>query len=200
MTQNQTTQTTEQPKINESEAKALIESALYVSGRPLDLRTLGSVLKVRSKKKVRELAKVLAEEYSKRGGSLELVELDDGRFVLQLKPRYVPYVKRLVIRPLLSTGPLKTLAYIAYRQPVAQAQVVDVRGSQTYEHIKELRNLGLVTTEKLGKTKILRTTEVFADYFNLSHDLRLMKHQLKSLFGSGENLELNMDDKGKIAS
>ena len=197
MTQNQALEPT---TISDNEAKAFIESALYVSGRPLDLKTLGSIIKIRSKKKVKEIAKMLAEEYLKRDGPLELVELDDGRFVLQLKPKYVPFVKRLVMRPLLSVGPLKTLAYIAYRQPIAQSQVVDVRGSQAYVHIQELKNLGLLTLEKLGKTSIIRTTEVFADYFNLSYDLRLMKHQLKALFDSANKLDQNIQNTRKTAS
>ncbi|UCH37317.1 MAG: SMC-Scp complex subunit ScpB, partial [Candidatus Bathyarchaeota archaeon] len=57
-------------------------------------------------------------------------------------------------------------------------------GAHAYSHIKKIRNLGLIKTEKLGKTSILRTTEVFADYFNFSHDTRLMKRQLKKLFES----------------
>lgn len=187
-------------KLEDKEARALLEAALYVSGRPLDVKTLGSVVKMRSKKRVQILARGLVEEYSKRGGSMELMELDDGRFVLQLKPQYVSFVKRLVMRPLLSSGPLKTLAYIAYRQPVIQAQVVAVRGSQAYVHIRELKGLGLLTTEKLGKTKILRTTEVFADYFNLSRDLRLMKHQLKALFDAANKLDEGEKIKGKITS
>ena len=197
MTQNQALEPT---KISDNEAKAFIESALYASSRPLDLKTLGSIIKIRSKKKVKELAKMLAEEYSKRDGPLELVELDDGRFVLQLKPKYVPLVERLVMRPLLSAGPLKTLSYIAYRQPIAQSQVVDVRGSQAYVHIQELKNLGLLTLEKLGKTNIIRTTEVFADYFNLSHDLRLMKHQLKALFDATNKLDQSVENTGKTVS
>lgn len=181
----------------DKEAVILLEAALYVSGRPLDLKTLGSVIRIRSKKKVQIIAKALAEEYAKRNSCLELIELDDGRFVLQLKPKYVSFVKRLVMRPLLSSGPLKTLAYIAYRQPVVQAQVVAVRGSQAYLHIQELKTLGLLKTEKFGKTKILRTSEVFADYFNLSHDLRLMKHQLKALFNDVDESDKIKENNGK---
>ena len=170
-------------KVSE-EALILLEAALYVAGRPLDLQTLGSIIKTRSKKRVRELSRMLAQKFLKRKGPLEIVELDDGRFVLQLKPKYVQSVRRLSMRPLLSKSPLKTLAFIAYRQPVTQAHIAAIRGSQSYLHIKELRNLGLIKTEKLGKTQIIKTTEVFADYFNLSHDQRLMKRQLKKLFNS----------------
>jgi len=132
------------------------------------------------------------EEYNKREGSLEIVELDE-KFALQLKPQYVAYVKRFTIRPLLTLGPLKTLAYIAYHQPVAQSHVITLRGSQGYSHIHELKTLGLITMEKLGRTKILCTTNVFADYFNLNYNTRLMKQQLKTLFNTIEKLE-NKDE------
>lgn len=163
---------------------ALLEAALYVSGRPLDLKTLASVIKTRSKNKTRKLARKLVEEYGDRDTALEILELEDERFVLQLKAKYTPKVRRLALRPLLSLGPLRTLSYIAYRQPVSQPLVIDVRGHHAYQHLKQLEDLGLITREKTGRTKVIRTTEFFADYFSLSHDLRTMKQQLKGIFES----------------
>ena len=172
---------------------ALIEAALYVSGRPLDIKTLSSVVGTRSRKKARTLVRTLSKDYSERDGALELVELNNDRFVLQLKSQYVPQVKRFSIRPLLSAGPLKTLSYIAYHQPVVQSRVAIVRGSHVYKHVRELKRMGLIATEKLGKTKIIRTTDVFADYFNLSRDRRFMKRQLKALFKSLDDESSNQD-------
>jgi segregation and condensation protein B len=161
---------------------SLIEAALYVAGRPLDLKTLGSMINTRSKRKIRTLATTLIKEYENRDTALEIIEVEDERFVLQLKSEYTPKVRRLAIRPLLSVGPLKTLSYIAYRQPVPQAQVIDVRGHHSYNHLKQLEGLGLIERERAGRTKIIRTTEFFADYFGLSHDIRGMKKQLKNIF------------------
>jgi len=172
---------------------ALLEAALYVAGRPLDLKTLCSVLKTRSKRKVQKLAKMLIEEYRQRNTALEILELEDGRFVMQLKAEYTPMVRRITTRPLLPTGPLKTLSYIAYRQPVKQRQVIEVRGSHAYQHIKQLVDAGLVAKEKVGRNTILKTTPYFADYFGLSHDIKTMKKQLKSLF---ETLESQAKSKG----
>jgi chromosome segregation and condensation protein ScpB len=42
--------------------------------------------------------------------------------------------------------------------------------------------MGLVENERFGRTKLLRTTRIFSDYFNLSHDLAAMKRQLRSIF------------------
>lgn len=163
---------------------ALLEAALYVAGRPLDLKTLASVIKTRSKNKTRKLARKLLEEYGNRDTALEILELEDERFVLQLKAEYTPKVRRLALRPLLSVGPLRTLSYIAYRQPVPQSHVIDVRGHHAYQHLKQLEDLGLISREKTGRTKVIRTTEFFADYFSLSHDLRTLKQQLKGIFES----------------
>ncbi|MDH5266565.1 MAG: SMC-Scp complex subunit ScpB [Candidatus Bathyarchaeota archaeon] len=169
---------------------ALLEAALYVAGRSLDLRTLGSIIKTRSKRKVQRLVGILMEEYKNRETALEILELEDERFVLQLKGEYSPQVQRLAIRPLLSKGPLKTLSYIAYRQPVLQSQVVDVRGHHAYGHLRQLESMGLISRERVGRTRLLRTTGFFADYFGLSHDLRTMKRQLKRVFEDFEKAEV----------
>jgi len=161
---------------------AIVEAALYVAGRPLDLKELCSVLKTRSKNKARKLAKTLMQEYASRKTALEVLELKDERYVLQLKAEFTPRVRKLVKRPLLSKGPLKTLAYIAYRQPVSQKKVVDVRGHHVYGHIKLLKETGLVVGDRKGRSTVLRTTEYFADYFGLSHDLSTMKRQLTKVF------------------
>jgi len=160
----------------------LIEGALYVAGKPLDIQTLASVVKMRSEDKVREIARSVAERYRQSYTSLEVLELQDGRFVMQLKPEYVSAVKKLATRKLLTPGPLKTLSFIAFRQPVTQSYVVKVRGKLAYDHVRQLEDLQLVSDSKLGRTKVLRTTQTFADYFNLSQDVRLMKRQLDRLF------------------
>jgi len=170
---------------------ALLEAALYVAGRPLDLRTLASVLKTRSKNKARRLAKTLMETYKNRETALEILELQDERFVMQLKTEYTPQVRRLAFRPLLSVGPLKTLSYIAFRQPVAQTQVIDVRGHHVYDHLKQLEELDLIARERAGRSKVLRTTEFFADYFGFSHDLKTMKQQLKTVFEKEDIVKLD---------
>jgi segregation and condensation protein B len=161
----------------------LLEAALYVAGRPLNLNELCSVLNTRSKKKTKKYTKALMQEYSARNTSLEILELKDERYVLQLKPDFTPLVKKLVNRPLLSPGPLKTLSYIAYRQPISQKRVIEVRGQHAYGHVKLLRDMGLVAAERAGRSMTLRTTDYFADYFGLTQDTSTMKRELKRIFG-----------------
>jgi segregation and condensation protein B len=160
---------------------ALIEAALYVTGHPVDLKTLGSILGMRSEEKIRDTARQLKERY-KNTGAIEVLELSDGRFVMQLRPQYAPHVKRLATRQLLTPGPMKTLSFIAYKQPITQSYLAKVRGNLSYSHVKQLQEIGLISEEKLGRTKMLRTTPNFADYFNLSQDVQVMKKQLERVF------------------
>jgi len=170
------------PRETTQDDYALVEAALYVSGHPLDVNELCSVLKTRSKNKAKKITRELMQEYAKRKTALEILELKDERYVLQLKADFTPLVKKFVNKPLLSIGPLKTLSYIAYRQPVSQKRVIDVRGHHAYIHIRTLREMGLVASEKSGRSMVLRTTEYFADYFGLSQDTASMKKELKHVF------------------
>ena len=179
--ENETDQTADVEKTNRQ--IALLEGALYVAGRPLDINEICQVLGTRSKKKAQNLLRILTEDYANRKTALEILELKDERYVLQLKAEYTPLVKKLVNRPLLSSGPLKTLSYIAYRQPISQKRVIDVRGQHAYAHIKTLKEMGLVAAERSGRSLALRTTSYFADYFGLTQDPSSMKRDLKRLFG-----------------
>jgi segregation and condensation protein B len=180
-------QSAEEKKAQEAEKTQLclrlLEAALYVAGRPLNLNELCSVLNTRSKNKTKKYTKALIQEYAARNTALEILELKDERYVLQLKPDFTPLVKKLVNKPLLSPGPLKTLSYIAYRQPISQKRVIEVRGQHAYGHVKVLRDMGLVAAERAGRSMTLRTTDYFADYFGLTQDTATMKRELKRIFG-----------------
>ena len=63
MTKNEQNQSDEEKREKIAQQLALIEAALYVAGRPLDLRTLAGVIGSRSKKRVRKLATRLVENY-----------------------------------------------------------------------------------------------------------------------------------------
>jgi segregation and condensation protein B len=177
----------EPPGLTEDEKKrrnmVLLEAALYVAGRPLGINEICSVINSRSKKRGQQLLKDLQQDFASRNTALEILELRDERYVLQLKAEFTPLVKKLVNRPLLSSGPLKTLSYIAYRQPISQKRVIEVRGQHAYGHIKMLREMDLITPERNGRSILLRTTDYFADYFGLAQDVTAMKRDLKRIFG-----------------
>ncbi len=172
---------TEQKKAH---ALNLLEAALYVAGRPLDINELCQAVGSRSKKRVIGYAEALMEQYKARNSPMEILALKDERFVLQVKAEFTPLIKKLVNRPLLSSGPLKTLSYIAYRQPITQKRVIEVRGQHAYGHVKMLKDMGLIMTERSGRSLVLKTTDYFADYFGLTQDMSVLKRDLRKIFGN----------------
>jgi segregation and condensation protein B len=169
----------------------LLEAALYVAGRPLELNELCQVVGSRSKKRVTQFVKTLIEDYKVRNSAIEILALKDERYVLQVKAEFTPLIKKLVNRPLLSSGPLKTLSYIAYRQPISQKRVIEVRGQHAYGHVKTLKDMGLIMSERAGRSLALKTTDYFADYFGLTTDTTIMKKDLKKIFGESIKEDLS---------
>ena len=185
---NQTVeQSPEAEQVHDAERKihclALLEAALYIAGRPLDLNELCQVIGSRSKKRAMFYVDMLMQEYRARNTALEILALKNERYVLQVKAEFTPLIKKLVNRPLLSSGPLKTLSYIAYRQPISQKRVIEVRGQHAYGHVKMLKDMGLIMSERSGRTLALKTTDYFSDYFGLTTDTSTMKKDLKKIFG-----------------
>jgi segregation and condensation protein B len=160
----------------------LAEAALYVAGRPLGLRTIGRISGTRSKDRILKTAGHLREKYQTYDSSIEILELKNHRFVMQLKPEYSRKVRKLSLQSMLTKGPLRTLSYIAYYQPILQTKVVEARGSHAYQHMKLLEEQNLIQKQIAGRTKTVRTTTFFADYFGLSHDPGALKRQVKNMF------------------
>jgi segregation and condensation protein B len=119
----------------------------------------------------------LAKKANSTFRAIEIVQLEDGKFVLQLRPQYTPLVRKFAQHPLLPSGALKTLSYIAYEQPVTSKRLVQIRGSQVYSHIKVLEQLQFVEHENLGRLKVYRTTPKFQNYFGIT-DINAVKSKL----------------------
>jgi segregation and condensation protein B len=127
-----------QHALPEDEIAARIEAALYSAGRPLSLDELIRASGTNSKEKTHRVVDELAKKANSTFRAIEIAQLEDGTYVLQLRPQYTPLVRKFAQHPLLPPGALKTLSYVAYEQPVTSKRLVQIRGSQVYSHIKLL--------------------------------------------------------------
>jgi len=170
------------------EMLARIEAALYASGRPLSVEELQRAAGTDSANKAIKMAKELAQTINSRLHALELMELQDGSFALQLKLQYNNVIRKFATRPFLSHATLKTLSCVAYMQPVTSKQLVEIRGSQVYGHLKLLTQSGFLAYQKLGRLKIYQTTKKFQDYFGIDGDLDKLKKKLVKKEVKGKNV------------
>jgi segregation and condensation protein B len=159
------------------EVSARIEAALYSAGRPLTVDELIRASGTNSKEKTLRVVNDLMKKVKTTFKAIEIAQLEDGTYVLQLRPEYTPLVRKFAQHPLVPSAALKTLSYVAYEQPVTSKRLVQIRGSQVYSHIKLLEQLQFVEHENLGRLKVYRTTPKFQSYFGIT-DLNAMKSKL----------------------
>ena len=130
------------------------------------------------------MADELGKKIDARGCALEVKTLPGNRAVMQLKPEYGKLVRQFTNRPLLTVGPLKTLGYIAYNQPIEQSQVLEYRGVHVYTQLRLLEDMALIIRERTERGVVIKTTPFFADYFGLSQDQEKSRYQITELFSS----------------
>jgi len=165
---------------------ALLEAILFSSGQPLEAKDLMSALGIRSDLVFRQVISELERTYVSPRHAIRIVVLPGERYVMQLKPEHTAIVRRYVRRPLFSNAVMRTLSFIAYHQPVYQSRVAAARGSGSYKHIKILTEAGFVEADRVGRTKLLKTSGMFADYFGVENDLKVIKRHIRRILGEGD--------------
>jgi len=145
----------------------IIEAALFAAGRAVSLEMLVKITG-KSRKTALKAIEGLIESYAERKSGLEILDLG-GRYVMQVNPDYSELVQGVAPGEL-SAPKLRTLSMIAYHQPLLQTSLVEMRGGGVYEHIRELIERGFVDSRPEGRTRVLSTTPLFADYFGLKQN------------------------------
>jgi segregation and condensation protein B len=149
--------------------KALLEAVLFLSGKALTERQLSEATGM-TVTTVKRMLSSLAKEYEQRDGALEVARRG-RRWVLQVREEYLSKTAH-VVPSTLPAGVLKTAGLIAYYQPVKQSQLASILGAKVYDHVRRLREKGLVAARPSGRTLELSTTSKFLDFFGLAASSR----------------------------
>ncbi|MDA0963529.1 MAG: SMC-Scp complex subunit ScpB [Cyanobacteria bacterium] len=152
---------------------ARLEAILYLKGRALTQGELAEIAGA-SRDEVEMGLITLMADYAHRDTALEIRQ-EGKRYSLQLRDGLGDLVQNLL--PVdLSTAALRTLATIAIKKRILQSDLVDLRGSGAYDHIKELlaqnfierkrqsegRSFWLSLSEKFHRTFSVKTDELVA--------------------------------------
>lgn len=142
----------------------VVEAALFSAGKPIAVEEIAQETHL-SPETITKGLKELQAAYAERDSVLEVGKAG-MKWAMQVRAQAAEPAARFAameIAPKL----LKTLALIAYHQPLKQSQLVDMIGTKVYDHIPELVERGLVRAREEGVTKILTTTAAFPEYFGL---------------------------------
>lgn len=154
--------------------KATVEAALFVAGTNLSPEKISKVLALEDIKLVKDSCEELVNEYKSRDGGIEIYKLGKT-YGMRVKTEFEDNVTSLIPETEMPKAMLKTLALIAYEQPIKQSYIVKIRGNRIYEYLKRLEDAGFIERREEGHTKIISTTEKFKKYFKINDAKELVK-------------------------
>jgi segregation and condensation protein B len=147
--------------------KNKVEAILFSSGKKMAVEDIAKLCRTNAETVTQSL-RGLKEDYDTRDSSVLLVEESDG-WKLTVHEKYSPIVRKIVTDTELSKTMMETLAVIAWKAPVLQSDIIKVRTNKAYDHLDNLETSGFITRQKHGRTKIIRLTERFFNYFDVKN-------------------------------
>lgn len=150
---------------------ARLEAVLYLKGRPLSISEMSELVK-EPEKLVEQSIFALMAGYSQRDTALEIKNKGD-KYSLQLRAGLGELVQNLL--PVdMSVASLRTLATIAIKKRILQSELVELRGSGAYEHIKELLAMDFVERKRQreGRSYWLTLSDKFHRTFSVLPDIK----------------------------
>lgn len=152
----------------------IIEALLFVSGEPLKVKDMCSIIQCDEDYLKQTLDEMMLEyEYDKRG--IKLININDS-YQLVTKPLYSDYVQKLLrvnSRQSLSQASLETLAIIAYRQPITRVDIDEIRGVKSDRAVSTLAERNLIREagrkNVAGRPILYEVTDEFFRYFGIKN-------------------------------
>lgn len=152
--------------------RSVVESLLFVAGRPLELSELRRLLLV-DDTRLRETLGALAEDCERNARGIRLQRMGEQvQFVSAPEnARFVSALLGLPTQAKLTTAALETLAVVAYRQPITRSQLEFIRGVNSDRALAGLLQYGLVVevgrAATVGRPALFGTTPEFLQQFGL---------------------------------
>ena len=156
------------------EKLGILEGILFVVGdEGIDLKSLSEIMDEKEED-IKEYLKELKKRYEGPEYGLRISYLGNA-FKLTTKKEHKDYYEKLAYNPTtnkLSNAALEILAIIAYKQPITNPEISDIRGVQSGQLVRKLVAKGLVKeagkSDMPGRPNLYKTTSEFLDYFGLA--------------------------------
>jgi len=168
--------------------KNKVEAVLYSTGRKTTVEEISRIVRARPADVVKVL-KQLQEEYEKKDSAL-MITGAEGIWKIDVREKYIELCRSIISEMDLDKSTMETLAMIAYNQPAIQSDIIKKRNNKAYDHIKEIENLGFVSRERFGRTRKIKLTQKFYDYFDVNRkEIENLFEKFKKIEGKSETKE-----------
>ena len=161
--------------LKKASAKSKVEAVLFSVGHKITLDEISKLCRSR-KEDVLQALQELQKEYDEKQSSLMLVE-DGDSWKFAVRDHLISVVRKIVTETELTKSVMETLAIIAFKYPILQADLIKLRTNKAYDHLVELEKSGYISRQKHGRTNLIKLTEKFFRYFDLTEEK--LKEQFK---------------------
>ena len=151
---------------------SIVEALLYVSGDPVSVKDLATVLD-ETVEDTDNAIEYLISELETRQSGLDVVRFAE-KVQMCTRPDFAEYIDRIgepMRKQTLSQSALETLSIIAYRQPITRGEIEQIRGVRCEYVVSSLMSKGLIQEvgrkESLGRPILFGTTDLFLRHFSL---------------------------------
>ena len=143
-----------------------VEAVLFAVGKEMTPEEVARLSQI-DVGKVSSLLSELHASYDRDAASALTLQHKGDYWKFTVKDAYLPLVTSLVQHTDLDKSVMETLAVIAWKYPIIQADLVKIRHNKAYDHLKLLEEREFVAKEKYGRTFRIKLTPKFFDYFDL---------------------------------
>lgn len=143
--------------------KSLLESLLFISGRPMSIGKLAEILKA-DKNELAQPLEELMQEYNTQDKGVQIIKAGQS-YQMVTSPQNSRLIKEYIKSEQtgeLTKPSLETLTIIAYRGPITKAELEQIRGVNCSLILRNLMIKGLVEAEE--------DKEKMATVYNITHD------------------------------
>ena len=156
-----------------NELKGLIESILFIKGKPVSFNELKETLEI-GRTELEQLVDEMNSEYNEKKHGFTIINVAEG---LQLvsNPHYKDELQELFGRKNefhIPKSALETLAIIAYKQPITKEEIDGIRGVSSTRSVNLLLSMKLITisgNHKELNLPLYSTTEKFLEMFRIKN-------------------------------
>jgi segregation and condensation protein B len=144
--------------------RGAVEAALFSSTEKIGVQGIADKTGL-SETAIRKALRDLRKEYDDRGSAIMIAKIGN-EYKMMLRTDYTDFTGKFA-KAEMTGGMMRTLSTIAYNQPVLQSELFKTRGPRTYDDVRGLIDLDLVSGKRTGQTLELTTTKKFSEYFGI---------------------------------
>ncbi len=175
-------------------AKSKVEAVLFSAGQRMSVDEICKLCRSKREEVIPALQE-LRHEYDTKQSSLMLVE--DGDFwKFTVRDHLISIVRKIVTETELPRSVIETLAVIAFKYPILQSDLIKIRTNKAYDHLAELEKAGYITRQKESRTNLIKLTDKFFKYFDLTEER--LRDKFKDFSSISQAIKEKEEDVKKI--